>query len=53
MKGINQWRLGALRPHLMVENAPVVTSSNSTVISTASQNSAQFVGNGKLPGGYM
>jgi hypothetical protein len=54
VKGINQWRLGALRPHLVIENAPegapAVSLSNSSVISTPSQNPSQFVMNGKLSG---
>lgn len=54
MKGFNQWRLGALRSHLIVQDvpddAPPAVISNGTVISAASQNSAQSVMNGKLPG---
>jgi hypothetical protein len=57
VKGINQWRLGALRPHLMAENAPDVTPavglSNGSVVCTVSQNSSQLLMNGKLPGGYI
>jgi hypothetical protein len=54
VKGFNQWRLGALRSHLIVQDvpddAPPAVISNGTVISAASQNSAQSVMNGKLPG---
>lgn len=57
VKGINQWRLGALRPHLLAGNAPGVTPavglSNGTVGCTVSQNSSQLVTNGKLPDGYI
>ncbi|KDR10992.1 endonuclease/exonuclease/phosphatase family domain-containing protein 1-like [Zootermopsis nevadensis] len=54
VKGMNQWRLGTLRPYLMVDfppdGAPTGSLSNGTVISTASQNLAQSVMNGKLSG---
>lgn len=54
VKGMNQWRLGALRSHLVVEDstddAPAVSASNGTIVSTASQNSTLNVPNGKLPG---
>lgn len=57
VKGISQWRLGALRPHLMTGNAPEVTPaaglSNGTVVCTVSQNSSQLLMNGKLPDGYI
>jgi hypothetical protein len=56
VNGINQLRLGALRPHLMVGNAPDGapgnTLSNGAVISTPSQNSSQHM-NGKPLGGYI
>lgn len=52
VKGMSQWRLGALRPHLMVGNAPDVTPavglSNGTVVYTVSQNSSQSLLN--VPG---
>jgi hypothetical protein len=57
VKGISQWRMGALRPHLMAGNAPDVTPavglSNGTVVCTVSQNSSQLPVNGKLPGGCI
>ncbi|KAJ4431382.1 hypothetical protein ANN_19979 [Periplaneta americana] len=53
VKGMNQWRLGALRSHLVVGNstddAAAVNSSNGTIVSAASQNSIHNVANGKLP----
>jgi hypothetical protein len=57
VKGMSQWRLGALRPHLMAGSAPDVTPgvglSNGTVVCTVSQNSSQPLMNGKLPGGCI
>lgn len=57
VKGMNQWRLGTLGPYLMVDfppdGAPTGSLSNGTVLSTASQNLAQSVMNGKLSGEYL
>lgn len=56
VNGINQWRLGALRYHLVVGNTPDDaagnTLSNGIVISTPSPNSSQHM-NGKPLGGYI
>jgi hypothetical protein len=57
VKGISQWHLRALLPHLMAGNAPDVTPaaglSNGTVVCTVSENSSQLFINGKLPDGYI